>query len=381
MIIKGLNPATDAVVSTGFSLGEAANVGTLRVKNISGFSANWAIQLGKTGEEQSEIRVLSASTPSGTALVVTANTSFEHPVDTPIYAIKYDQLIFKRNTAGTSGSATPLTNGTIYMTPDQLFTQFDDTSGAATFGYKIQYRNSVTTDLSSESDWLTPEGYTFYSLGKLIERVKAKLYNPQFIKSDDVIIGWVNEWKEMMDNAAVDVNKDYSLGTTTVSFSGTTELGTITATDYKDMRRVWFTGDGQSYFNATKMESNEFNPNQTFSQTHPYFYMVGDNVMGRKPSTGSGTASILYYKFNPVLTDYTDELPTVQHNYTKAYVDYCLSQAYMLDNKQIMSQSSSQMAFDALNRFKQEISARLKTGTTMIRQDEVVSGEDDGWGF
>ena len=326
MIIKGLNPATDSVVTTGFSVGEAAAVGTLRVKNISGFTASWAIQLGKTGEEQSEIRVISASAPSGTALVVTSNTTFEHPVDTPIYAIKYDQLIFKRNTAGTTGTATPLTNGTIYMTPDQLFTQFDDTSGAATFGYKIQYRNSVTGSVSTESDWLTPEGYSFYSLGKIIERVKDKLYSPQFIKSDDVIISWVNEWKEMMDNAAVDVNKDYSLGTTTVAFSGTAELGTVTATDYKDMRRVWFTSDGQSYFAATKMDSNEYDPNQTFSQTHPYFYMQGDNVMGRKPSTESGTASILYYKFNDVLVDYTDELPTVQKNYTKAYVDYCISE-------------------------------------------------------
>jgi hypothetical protein len=379
MIIRAKNNLTDLAVSTNISVGANAGVGTISVKNIAGFTANWAVQLGKTGEELAEMRIISSIDAGDSELIFTGNTSFAHAVDTPVYATKYDQLVFKRSTSGTAGTATAITSGTVSITPDQEFTQFDDTSGAATYAYKVAFRNSVTGDVSSDSDWLTPTGYSFYSLGKLIERVKGKLFNTGFLQDDNQLTDWINEYKEMMDNAAIEVNKDYSLGTVDVAFAGTAELGTITASDFKDIRRIWLTYNGTDFFNATKMAVNEYEPNQQFNQTHPYFYMFGDNIIGRKPNDVAGTARVVYYKLITPLVNYTDELPVVQRGYTKGYIDYCLGQAYWYDGKKDDADRLLKDAAQSVIRFRTEISDRLPTGATMIRIIEDTSANDGDW--
>ena len=63
-------------------------------KNASQFSASWAIQLGETGEEQTEVLILGTAAVSGTAGTTTANSLFEHPADSPIYTIKYNQNFY-----------------------------------------------------------------------------------------------------------------------------------------------------------------------------------------------------------------------------------------------------------------------------------------------
>lgn len=136
MIIKTLN-VLDKTAPFSQTSADISATGTIPIKNISQFYANWAIQIGKTGEEKSEVRVLTSSAPSGTTIITTANTSYDHPADTPVYSIKYDQVIFKRSTAGTAGTATALTNGTVTITPDSLYTLFDDTSGAATYALSL----------------------------------------------------------------------------------------------------------------------------------------------------------------------------------------------------------------------------------------------------
>ena len=50
---------------------------SLRVKNINNFTEDHAVQVGKTGEEQSEIVTLGASPPSGTALNLSGTTAYE----------------------------------------------------------------------------------------------------------------------------------------------------------------------------------------------------------------------------------------------------------------------------------------------------------------
>ena len=100
------------------------------VRNLNSFSAQYAVQLGKTGEERSEIVVI--TTPSGTILPLYSGTlTYDHGIDTPVYSIHYDQIVFERSTAGTSGTATPLS--TVSITPDSFFTEYNDTSGAATY--------------------------------------------------------------------------------------------------------------------------------------------------------------------------------------------------------------------------------------------------------
>ncbi len=376
-IIKALNNLDQVAPYSFLSNTEAIGAGTIRVKNINAFSASWAVQIGKTGEEQAEIKMLGTATPSGTALVLVGTTLYEHPTDTPIYSIKYDQIVFERSTSGTAGTATPITDGTITITPDSFYTQFDDADGATTYAYRTYYRNSVGSAVTSESDWLTSAGFSFYCLAKLRERVKNKVTNANFIGNDNVIDDWVNEWLEVMNNKAINVNKDYSLGTVDVAF-GTSGLGTITSSDYKEVRRFWVTYDGgASFVESTKMAIIDYLPNQIFNQSHPYFNFQGDNIFQIHPSDTAGTARLVYYKLTPVLVNDTDELPVSMHSYTKSFVDYGLAQAYYLDGKDTKAAKMEANAGFGLSSFINEITPRSKTGPQFITIVEETSNDTE----
>lgn len=382
MLIKALNNLDTLASFSYLSMGEVAGAGTLRVKNINPYYSNWAVQVGPTGEESSEILVLSSGAISGTSIVVTGTAKYDHPVDVPVYATKYNQVIFKRSTSGTAGTATALTNGTITITPDNQFTVFDDTSGATTYAYKTQYYNSVSTEVSSESDWITPAGPSFYSLQKMRDRVKSK-FNGNIFKDDLVINDWINEWLETMTNVAIDVNEDYSLGTVDVGF-GTSGLGTITASDYKDVRRFWVTTDGNEYVRATRIKVNAFDPNDIFSAMRPAFYFQGDNIFGVKPDGVAGTARLVYYKTSPVMVDDGDLLPVSMRNYTKSFIDYALSQAYFFDNRPEFGEPFKMSAERDMEKFRQEITPRQKTGPETISIVSSTSGEEGsylGWEY
>ena len=375
MIIKVKNTLTDNAPFTFLSSTVASAVTVLPWKNASQFSANWAIQIGKTGEEKSEVKVLGTASPAGTAGTITVATSFDHPVDTPLYAIHYDQVVFEVSTTGTAGTASPITAGTVSITPDGDYTQFDHTTGATTYAYKAYFQNSVSGDITAESDWLTSSGYSFYSLAKIRERAKNKLFSASYIKSDSIVDEWINEWAESMNNQAVDVNQDYSLGTVAVGF-GTNGLGTITSTDYKDIRKLEVTYDGSTYRTAERFSVVDFEDSQTFSSNYPNYYMYGDSVFGIKPSDSAGTARIAYYKLPLVLSNETDELPTSMKGYTKSFVDYCLAQAYYLDGKSDDGDRYLVSANEEKERFRGEIGARHKSGVETIKLSEPISGED-----
>lgn len=352
--------------------------GTLPVKALNQFNASWALQIGETGGAQTEIVLLGASTPSGTIGTLSGTALYAHPTDTPVYGIKYDQIVFERSTAGTSGTATPMTGGTVTIQANGTTTIFDDTTGSTAYAYRTYFRNSVLTATSAESDWITTSGYPPYSLASIRQRVKDKLFNSGFIANDYIIDNWTNEWLETMTNAAIEINQDYLVGSTQVAFPGTTDLGTITVTDFKQPRRIWMS-NGATSQEANVIRSNDLNPNTTYDNMNPVIYFVGDTVMARQPHTTPGTAAMLYYKLTPVLTADTDTLPVSMQGYSKSFVDYGYAQALRKDNKSGEANASEQSAMAQLNRFKFDMTPRNQTGNTYARMDEMVSSEEDYW--
>lgn len=372
MIIPAVNNLAEKAQKTYLSNPEVAGTTTIRVKNTTGLTAGWAIQLGETGEQFTEV-ILGTASNIGTV----ANTalSFPHPADTPVYFTKFDKVVFEKSATGTTGVATPLSSGTIGYQPDQIYTQFDDTTGTTTDAYKTYFRNSALAVNSTESAWITPAGFSFYSLGKLRQRIRAKLWNSSFIVDDD-INDWVNEWKEKMRNAAIAVNEDYALGTVSVAF-GTAGLGTITSSDFNgQIRRMWVTYDGQNYNPASKMMITEFRPNQAFFSTSPSFAMQGESVFQVKPDGAAGTAQIAYFSLNSPLTADTDEIPLPMHGYTKSFTDYAQAQALYKDGKPAEGKAKEESAYNELNAFRFEISPRNKTNVTMIEQVEPTDNGD-----
>ncbi|MBU1092538.1 hypothetical protein KJ836_02635 [Patescibacteria group bacterium] len=361
MIIKVQNNQTINTQSSPLALSPAAAGTALTVKNISGFTDGWYAQVGENGGEKTEIKAISAA-PSGSIVPVLALT-YTHPVDTPVYSIKYDQIVFKVSTAGTAGTAVAITDGTVSITPDWQFTQFDHTSGSASYAYKTCYRDSAAGAVSPDSGWLTSGGYSQYTLAHMRNRVKGKLSNNNIPDSD--LDAWLNEWLENMNNAVVSVNEDYALGTATVTFSGTAQEGTITDADFKYVRKVEYS-EGSDTGIATKMEWADVEPTDLYLSSSPFYYMKDEKTIGRQPHTQSGTASITYYKLLDRLQDDTDELPIPLRGYTNSFVRWAQGQAL---RRQENYSDASQMEISALNdleRFKQEISPRNKSGPEYI---------------
>jgi hypothetical protein len=377
--IKASNNIDQNVPVTYLSSPSTIGGTSLTVKNArDGFFPSWAIQIGESGNETSEILLLGTSVPSGVTLNTTGTARFSHSTDTPVYAVKFDKVIFKRSATGTAGSAVAMTDGTVNITPDQEFTIFDDTSGVSTYAYKVSLYNSVTTVESADSDWITPSGYTFYSFAKIKERMKNKLSSTGFLKADESQIGdWANEWLETMNNTAIDVNEDYSIGTVDVAY-GTAGLGTISSTDFKEIRKMDITTDGTNFYRATKKSTVEWYPGVTYIETHPYYSMEGDNIFRKLPYGTSGTARIAYYKIPSVMTNDVDELPVSMRAYSKSFVDYALSQAYYMDNNPGMGDRFTTFAKEDLNKFKSQIAPRSKSGPSYITFTDVTSGEDLG---
>lgn len=376
MLIKVRNLLDQQAPYTYLSNGINSGASTIPIKNVNVFTASHAVQIGKTGESNSEIVLLGTAIPSGTAVVITSTTLFNNPTDAPIYDINYDKLVFEKSTAGTSGTATPITNGTVNITPNISFTQFDDVTGQTTYAYKVKYYNSITTTVSTESGWILPTGQSPYTLSKMRERIKRKLLSSNFIQTDEVIDDWINEWLEKMTNAAIDVNRDYLLGSQTISIGSGQEMGTITATDFKELRRMWVvTNSGTA--TAARMNLTDFRADQVFTESLPQYYWKGDNVFGEKPTDNDRTITVDYYKRSPVLINDTDEIPVSMQNYTKSFVDYGYAQACFLDQKDDKGYSFINMANAELAAFKTEIAPRWKSGTQYVTVVSPLSSEDD----
>lgn len=377
MIIPSRNTLSKEVwvPRTFIAISEVAGTNFLRVQNSDGLTTGWAVQIGETGEEQTEVVI--GTVASGSS-IDSAPTRFEHPVNTPVYFIKYDQVVFERATAGTSGTATPMTSGTVNYQANAPYTIFDDTSGSAGYGYRTYFRNSFLAVNSVESDWITSAGFPFYSLAGITQRVKDKLWNSDYV-NDTVIHDWINEWKDEMTNSVISVNEDYAMGTVGVPFDSTNGFGTITTADFNQIKKLWVTYNGSDKFMSTKQSSNDMIPNQVYSATHPYHNWIGDTVFQILPVNGGGTAEITFYRFGTTLVNDTDTLPLPMRSYTKSFVDYALAQALYKDNKYQEGDRRMGVANSSKGEFMVNVTPRDKSGPTYIKLLEPITGDNGSY--
>ena len=383
MIVRAENQVLiEGAPKTYLSNLEAAGTNILRLKNSAGFGSDWGIQIGEIGDETAEVRLLSG-TPSGTQGTITAVTLFEHPADTPVYGVKWNQVVFKRSITGTSGVATILTNGTVTITPDnwdqakqKSYTTFDDADGSVSYTYKTFFRNSALPLTSTDSDWITvtPD---FYSLAILRNRVKEKLWNSTFV-TDDAINSWINEWRDEMNNALISVNEDYAIGTVDVPF-GSSGLGTVTTGDFREPKRIEITYNGSDFFLSTKRALNEYYPSEVVNSAHPYHNWQGNNVIHVMPSDEAGTARIWFYRAGTPMVNDTDTLDLPMRAYTNSFVNYALGMAYQKDGKAAQAQLKIQDANNQKEMFLRQMAPRDKSSQTYIRLTEVTSGDDGMW--
>lgn len=370
-LIQLRNLLHESVPYTRLRETEVAGTQSLRVQNTAGLTNQWGIQIGEVGDEQTEVVI---GTNSAGTTITCATTAYDHPKDTPIYFIKYNQVVFERSTDGTLGTAAPMTNGTIGYQADGFFTSFDDTSGSASYGYRTYFRNSVLAVNSLESDWITFAGFDFYSLGRIRDRIRRKLWNSSYLLDQD-IDDWINECKDKMANKVIQTNEDYAMGTVNVGF-GTNGLGTITTADFTVPRRILVTYDGVTKQPSTKLNIRDIWPDQTFSSVNPYHAWIENNVFIVNPTNSGGTAEIVFQRFGTTMVNDTDILPIPMRSYTDIFTEYCRGQALYKDGKTQEGESCMNRAEVLMQDFKAGISPRDETGPTFVPVVEPISTDD-----
>lgn len=373
MIIKSRNLLSISSPKSYLSNSEVAGTNVFRIRNTSGFGSSYAIQIGETGNEQTEVLLLSGN-PGGTVGTTTANSTYEHPADTPIYAIKWNQVVFESSTTGTSGVASPLAGGTVTYQADHEYTQFDDVNGTTTHAWRTFFRNSALSVNSTESDWITSSGFSFYSLANMRQRAKDKLWDAGYIKDDLTIDSWFNELKDDWVTSLTVLNESYALGTANVAF-GTNGLGTIITADFTQTKQFWVTYDGITDFKSTKISLSDVSPHAVYNSTLPRHAWRGDSVFEMLPAESGGTAKIVFARFGTTMVNDTDELPLPLRPYTKAFVNYALAQALFKDDKDQKYALKMQEVAQDKQMFLSQLGGRDNSGPKTIHIVEPISAE------
>lgn len=376
MFIRIQNTLADNAPKTNSSAAIQSGATSVPVKNINDFTANYFTQVGQTGQERSEI-VQVSGTPSGNSLTV-GSTRFPHPTDTPLFAIKYNQIIVKRSTSGTSGTATNF--GTVTITPDQEFTQFEDTTSTSGYAYKTAYYNSVLDVYSADSNWITTDGYSRYTRAGLRKSVRGKIKNIPGVEDED-INGWLDDYMEMLRSAAVQVNQDYGLGTLNITVGPGTQEYSVTDGLYRSPVRVWMIGSGTVSY--TPIPVSEIDPTKEYVWD-PRFYMPGDDVIGLLPiPTEAGTLQIIQNQLDAPLDSDDDEIPRPMKSYRTGFIDYCVAQAYYQDGKDVLGREKERMSMDKIGLFKTEISPRQRVQSEQVNavMDTDFINDFSQWGF
>ena len=94
MLLSVSNNLVGPQTLNSYLLSNISSGGTaLPIRNLNGFTAQYAVQVGRTGEEQSEIVII--DTPSGTILPIysSGTVKYSHNLDTPVYQVHFDDRL------------------------------------------------------------------------------------------------------------------------------------------------------------------------------------------------------------------------------------------------------------------------------------------------
>ena len=150
-------------VSTYLNSNIASGVTTLPVDNASDFTAgSIPVLITAIGSENSEIAL--ASTHSNTTITTGATTQAHNRGDA-VSELKYDQVVVSY-CATIDGVYSILSTSTLQVTQEN--TVMFHSAGLTTTYYKLQWKNSISGDLSDYSDPISVSSYPTTSVAQII---------------------------------------------------------------------------------------------------------------------------------------------------------------------------------------------------------------------
>ena len=141
---------------TYLSADVSSGASTITVQSITGFAIDQILLISEIEQEKTEIIKTHASTsPTGTTITLASNLIFDHPQDTKVYIIDWDQVEISWAST-TTGTKSVL--DTIDIQVDQKETLYDETTKSSGY-YFTRFKNTIDTIYSSYSDAVPYAGY------------------------------------------------------------------------------------------------------------------------------------------------------------------------------------------------------------------------------
>jgi hypothetical protein len=200
------------------------------------------------------------------------------------------------------------------------------------------------------------------------------------ITSDD-IIRWINDGQE-----EIVINNEGLLETNGTISSIAGQATYSLPADCSVLRSIQYNG-----YALKAMSLNDFNlylngfndPNQPYGKDIPIVYTVWNNTITLFPTPAVAVVNGInfYYIKHPVAVVNTSDALGVPVQYHKALVDYCLSQAYELDEdsqKAVMKTQQFEQAAQKLNDRNKWINQEVYPSITKLPQDANYES-DPGW--
>ena len=169
-VVKVKNPLVpndeETVLSSKYSSGTA-----LTVKNNEGWADNDIAIIGHPGDERTEMGLV-ASTTGDTTITLDSALKFSHPVDTPIFRCRYNQISLERKASG--GSYAVISEGLRNIEWDERdgFTKVVVAAGVDSDSYKWKFYNSLSLTYSAYSAELPGTGLTPQHAGYIIQLIR-----------------------------------------------------------------------------------------------------------------------------------------------------------------------------------------------------------------
>jgi hypothetical protein len=178
MLIPVYNPETTDYEKSYLANNYSIGVTSIEVKNNDRFSANDRIMLGEEGQEKTEIVTVSAVNTNGTTLTV-GTTVFSHSADDPVTVLQFDQVKIYRSTTGSTGTYSSIATVALDVDNDSLQTVYDDTSGLATYYYKVSFYHSLDALESALSDPIPGSGWLRDQVGHIVDEILQEVSDLQ----------------------------------------------------------------------------------------------------------------------------------------------------------------------------------------------------------
>lgn len=243
------------------------------------------------------------------------------------------------NLTGQSYALVPFTlEETLDIAIDQEYTVWDDSDALTEDYYRTEYYNETNTASSARSSVISAaavEGSSPFSVQAIQDEVLSELRDPNAERRsrNEITRDINNAVRELLTVVISSIQEDY-LGTFgTIDFIAGEDEYTL-PDDFRKAVNVQISYDGQRYRKGQMMSVKDENPNVTYSEMSPYYYMRG-NVIGVRPTPSTAVSSgvkMFYDRSIPYLEDEGDELPEILKDFKRAVVDYCLMNASMADN-------------------------------------------------